>query len=81
LWVIDTLAVLGLTIGVHMKNRACAVLLLLLWIVEKLLQWGENPEALAGLPIAILFGYFFYQGIVGTFALHQISCGSNQGVK
>jgi hypothetical protein len=63
---IDAAIILGLSVGVYKKSTACAVALFAVWIVEKLVQWYSSPGTLIGLPVAVLIGYFFFQGIVGT---------------
>ena len=80
LWsLIDAFLILGLSFGIYKKNRACAVILFVYWIGAKISQMWElgaqgQPAGLIGvLPIAILFGYYFFQGIRGTFAYHKIA--------
>ncbi len=72
---IDAFVILGLTFGVYKRSRACAVALFVVWIVEKVVQWSIEPASLVGLPVAVLFGYFFYHGITGTNDYHRLSAG------
>ncbi len=73
---IDAFVILGLSFGVYKRSRASAVALFVLWIIEKVVQWSLEPAALVGLPLAVLFGYFFYQGITGTNDYHRMSAGA-----
>ena len=79
LWsLIDAFLILGLSFGIYKKNRACAVILFVYWIGSKILQivelgvQGQVGSSIGTLPIAIIFGYYFFQGIRGTFAYRRI---------
>ncbi len=69
---IDATIILGLSIGVHLNNRGCAVALFCVWILEKIFQLVQNPSSFTGLPVAIIFTIMFYMGITGTFAYHRL---------
>jgi len=69
---IDAALILGLGFGIYKKNRGTAITLLLYWIVAKTVQFVQSPSA-AMLPLAFVFGYYFFLGIRGTFAFHRIS--------
>ena len=73
---IDAFVILGLSFGVYKRSRGCAVALFVVWIIEKVVQWSLEPAALVGLPVAVLFGYFFYHGITGTNDYHRMSAGA-----
>lgn len=66
----DVLLIFGLTFGIYNKNRVCAVLMLVYFVGSKVLMWQESGSV-SGLGMAALFGYFFLQGILGTFAYHR----------
>jgi len=68
---IDATIILGLTIGVWNRNRGCAIALFVVWVLEKLFQFVSAPGSIVGIPIAIAFAVFFYQGISGTFEYHR----------
>ena len=71
LWnLFDVLLIFGLTFGIYNKNRVCAVLMLVYFVGSKVLMWKESGSV-SGLGMAALFGYFFLQGILGTFAYHR----------
>ena len=70
LWyLVDVVVIFALTFGVYKKNRVCAVLMFVYFVGSKVLMWVESGNV-SGLPTAALFGYFFFQGILGTFAYH-----------
>jgi predicted Zn finger-like uncharacterized protein len=71
LWnLFDVLLIFGLTFGIYKKNRVCAVLMFVYFVGSKVLMWKESGSV-SGLSMAALFGYFFLQGILGTFAYHR----------
>ena len=79
LWsLIDAFLILGLSFGIYKKNRACAVILFIylvinliaLWILVPLLELSEERPFL---PLWIIIGILFLQGIRGTFAYHRIT--------
>ena len=79
LWVLpDVAVILGLTFGIYKKNRACAVIMFIYWIGTKLVDLFSWQVALIGWAYAgwafgaALMGYWFFQGILGTFAHHKI---------
>ena len=67
---IDLFIILGLSYGVFRKSRTCAVLLLLVFVANKLLMWATAGNV-SGLPLALIFIWFFGQGVVGTFQHHK----------
>ncbi len=71
LWnLVDVLLIFALTFGIYRKNRVCAVLLFIYFVGSKVLMWKESGSV-SGLSMATLFGYFFLQGILGTFSYHR----------
>ncbi|MHC4260397.1 MAG: hypothetical protein ACYSTF_08330 [Planctomycetota bacterium] len=67
--VVDGLVILGLAYGIFKKSRACAVIMLVYWVACKIVYFIEGNTQ--GLPIAVLFAYFFLQGVIGTFTYHK----------
>jgi hypothetical protein len=67
---IDVILILGLAFGIYKKSRTCAVLLLIYFIGAKLLMFAESG-AISSIPMALVFGYFYWQGVSGTFAYHK----------
>jgi len=69
---LDVAVIAGLTFGIYRKSRTCAVIMLVYFIGSKFLMWAET-KSVSGLPMALVFSWYFFQGIRGTFAWH----GSN----
>ena len=70
LWIV--IVVLGLAFGVYKRNRACAVILFVYWVVGAI--WEITVSGLIGsLPLRIVFAILFFWGIRGTFAYHRLA--------
>ena len=69
---IDVVVILVLSFGLYKKSRICAVLLFVYFVFSKIILWAI-VGSVRGVLMAILFGYFFFQGIRGTFAKHSLS--------
>lgn len=73
---LDALLAFGLAFGISRNNRACAVIMLVYWVISKILQLTmvlSNPGGIfMWLVMAIIFGIYFFQGILGTFAYQRI---------
>jgi serine/threonine-protein kinase len=67
---IDAAMMAALSFGVFRKSRTCAILLLALFTLNKVLMWVA-AGSVAGLPLSLVFFYFFIQGVVGTFQFHK----------
>lgn len=68
---IDVVLIFGLAFGIYKKSRACAVLMLVYFVVSKILIAIETGSV-SGTVLAIIFIYYYAQGIAGTFAYHQL---------
>jgi hypothetical protein len=68
---IDIGVILGLSYGVFRKSRTCAVLLFCIYLLSKLIMWSEAGK-LNAMGMALVFLWFFGQGIVGTFQYHKL---------
>jgi len=66
-----------LSFGVYKKSRTAALFLLIYFIGSKILIFSEGGK-LAGLGGAIIFGWFFLQGVRGTFA-YKAAHASEEG--
>jgi hypothetical protein len=69
---LDVAVIAGLTFGIYRKSRTCAVIMLVYFVGSKIMLWSES-KSLSGLPMALFFGWFFYQGVRGTFAWHSLN--------
>jgi len=67
---IDVAVMAGLSFGVYRKSRTCAILLLALFALNKILMWKESGS-LAGWPMALAFFACFIMGVQGTFQYHS----------
>jgi hypothetical protein len=68
---IDVVLVFGLAYGIYRKSRVCAVIMFVYFVGTKILMLVESGRP-SGLVMAALFGYWFFQGIRGTFAYHKL---------
>ena len=67
---VDVALMAGLSFGVFRKSRTCAILLLALFALNKILMF-EQTGTVTGLPLTLVFLYLFIQGVVGTFQFHR----------
>jgi serine/threonine-protein kinase len=67
---IDVALILGLAFGIYKKSRACAVIMLVYFIFAKIFL-TVSTGTITGLPMALVFIYFYWQGVAGTFAYHK----------
>jgi hypothetical protein len=67
---IDVVFLFGLTFGIYRKSRTCAVVMLVYFVVSKIITMMETGKP-SGLLMGLLFAYFYFQGVVGTFAYHR----------
>jgi hypothetical protein len=68
---VDVALIAGLTFGIYVKSRTCAVIMLVYFILAKILlimQTGK-PD---GLLMGFVFIYFYFQGVLGTFEFHKL---------
>ncbi len=69
LW-IDVVLIFGLTFGIYKKSRICAVLMFVYFAISKLIQFSSGQ--FGGAFVAVLFLYFYFQGMRGTFTYHKL---------
>lgn len=67
---LDVALIFGLTFGIYKQSRVCAVLMLAYFVLSKIILMMEAGKP-SGLLVALIFGYFYVQGILGTFAFHK----------
>jgi serine/threonine-protein kinase len=68
---IDVALIFGLALGIYKKSRACAVIMFVYFIASKILIMMQTGRP-TGVPLALVFAYYFWQGIAGTFAYHKL---------
>ena len=54
--------------------RTCAVVMFIYFLISKILVVVETGQA-SGLVMGVVFLYFYWQGVVGTFAYHRLMKG------
>ncbi len=65
------------TFGTYKKSRVCAVLMFLLFLADKIITFiimlmkVDIPELWVGLPVGLIFLWFYSLGVVGTFQYHR----------
>ncbi|MFM1651943.1 hypothetical protein ACI7RC_07560 [Brevibacillus sp. B_LB10_24] len=69
---LDILLILGLAYGVYRRSRICAVVLFLFFVSSKLVMLlADGRAVLSVVPSLVIWGYFYLQGVRGTFAYHR----------
>jgi serine/threonine-protein kinase len=66
---LDVALIFGLAYGVSRRSRACATILFGYFIISKLMMMVEHPTV-AGLPLALIIGYYYAKGMMATYAIH-----------
>ncbi len=66
----DVFLIAGLSYGIYRRSRVCAVVMLVYFVSSKILIVSETGQV-SGLFVALVFLYFYGQGVVGTFAYHK----------
>lgn len=69
--IIDIVVLSGLTYGIYRKSRACALIMPIYYLTLKTVLW-VNEQAFIGVPLALIFTYFFWRGVQGTWAYHKL---------
>jgi hypothetical protein len=69
---LDAILIYALAYGIYKNSRICSSLMFVYWVAIKLIAFAK-PNSNETLPIAIIFTYFFFMGIVGTFAYHKLA--------
>jgi serine/threonine-protein kinase len=67
---VDVALIAGLGFGIYKKSRTCAVIMLIYFVSSKILIMIETGQP-AGLVVGLLFAFFYWQGVSGTFSYHK----------
>lgn len=72
--IIDVFFVFGLAFGIYKKNRACAVIIFIYFLLSKAIMFTRLtlPSIISSTFVGLIFAYYYYQGIVGTYAYHRL---------
>lgn len=68
--------IFSLTYGIHKKNRACAIIILVYYCTSLLLRLTNGNFYGLDIPLSGLLIYCFVQGIQGTFSHYQLTTES-----
>ena len=71
---LDVVLILGLTLGIYKKSRVCAIAMLTYFVASKIMLISETGKP-SGLVTALIFIYYYWQGVLGTFAYHRFRKG------
>jgi membrane-bound ClpP family serine protease len=66
---VDVAIVVALVYGVHRRSRTCAILLLALFVVGRILFMVEQGKP-TGIIVAFAIAYYLARGVQGTFQYH-----------
>ncbi|MCO5183302.1 MAG: hypothetical protein M9928_07315 [Anaerolineae bacterium] len=77
---IEIVVIFVLSFGIYRKSRLSAILLLLFYVGSRVIFWIDE-QTLIGIPMALVFGYFFLQGVRGTIDIHRLHDESEFGSK
>ncbi|MCP4270278.1 MAG: hypothetical protein GY777_32670 [Candidatus Brocadiaceae bacterium] len=70
LLLLEVVIIFGLTYGIFKYNRYCAILMFI-YILIGLIETILEPTNLGKIIITLVFLYFLFEGILGTFAHHK----------
>jgi hypothetical protein len=68
---LDVGMIFALAFGIYKRSRACAVTMLAYFVISKIILMVESGKP-SGLLMALIFGYYFWQGVQGTFTYHKL---------
>ena len=69
---VDVALILGLVYGIYRKNRGAATFMFLYFLASKIWMIVETGRP-QGMIMSLLFLYFYFQAMVGTFQYHKLS--------
>jgi len=68
---IDVILIFGLALGIYKKSRIAATTMFLYFLASKIWIIAETGKP-GGLVMAMIFLYFYFQAMVGTFQYHNL---------
>jgi hypothetical protein len=71
----DVALIFGLAFGIYKKSRTSAVAMLIYFVASKIVLSIESG-VLPGIVLSVVFVYFSWQGVSGTFAYHRLTTRS-----
>lgn len=70
--VLEIVVLMALAFGVRLKSRTAAVALLAYFVVIQVLLRAGLGMGATGLFVAVVLGWFYGRGVIGTFADHRL---------
>ncbi|GAA5188915.1 hypothetical protein [Ferrimonas gelatinilytica] len=67
---IDVVLIAILTLFIYKKSRTAATLMFIYFVISKFSQWYDLGTV-QGLPMALIFMYFYFNAMRGTFIWHS----------
>jgi hypothetical protein len=72
LWNLTDFALIaGLTVGISLKSRACALIMLAYFVISKAMLVARTAEA-ADAVLGAILAYLYFEGVRGTFAWRRL---------
>ena len=68
---IDVVLIFGIAYGIYRKSRCCALIMLIYFAVSKIILFLDGMTTLSNLIIGLIFFFFYFKGVTGTFAYHK----------
>lgn len=79
-WMLVDVVLIGImAFFIYKKSRIAATLMFLYFVLSKFTQWYDLGSA-QGLPMALIFMYFYFNAMRGTFVWHSRYKNINEGV-
>jgi len=73
LWsILNAFIIFGLAFGVYKKSRFCAVIMFV-YFFDSQFRFSINSWTISNIPLALVFLFYFYQGIRGTNYYHKLA--------
>lgn len=73
---LDVILIFLLAFGIYKKSRIAASVMFVYFLASKIMIIAETGK-FNGMLLAIIFLYYFFQAMVGTFQYHKLVKGAN----
>ncbi|MBT4882445.1 MAG: hypothetical protein HON44_00550 [Glaciecola sp.] len=67
---VDAVLIAIMAFFIYKKSRTAATLMFFYFVISKFIQWYDLGSA-QGLPVALVFMYFYFNAMRGTFVWHS----------
>ena len=68
---IDVVLIFSLAFGIYKKSRIAATVMFVYFVISKIYIWAVTGQ-FSGTILAVIFLYFYFQAMVGTFQYHKL---------